>query len=994
MSNRALSPTMVGRQQQLAELDALLDLARSSAGQVVFLAGEAGVGKTRLVREFVQEKGAAQDLGVYIGHCLDERPAPPYGPFAELLRSLNRISAGEPLGKASGIWADELPDLAYRIADARLDPLADRRRLFQEIFQALRPESGHTNLLILEDLHWSDEASQDLLHYLGRAIERERVLIVGTYRSDELPRLHPLAGLIARLTRDRRYHEIRLAPLSRTDLAQMLDATLGEPPPIELLETLYERTEGNPFFTEEVLESLISNGMLTNPGSTSRPGRRFSTVAIPVSIKDSILRRVADLDPAAAAVLRDAAVIGRRFDFDLLLRLTRLDEPALLSHLAQLVERQLIAEEPDGLEDHYRFRHELIREAIYEEMLRRERRIRHQEVLRALEERSADQPETAIDQRAYHASHARNLAQAARYCELAGDRAITIHAYRNALARYEDALEAIDQTEPDEPQRAALLTKLGHAAYQMGDLQRSAGYWREALPIYQHVGEPHRVADIQRWLGRIAWELNDKPGAFAQTRAALATLDGLPPSRELAMVYSALGHLYMLSIYDEIDNGSAASAEECIAWGTRALELADSLGDDAVRTHALNNIGVALCKLDRNEEGLANLKRSLEIARAADLPADIVRAYINYGGRLCHEGQREQGARLLHEGWTYVTSHGYIRGTSKLLKLLAYAKFELGAWNYVNQLIEEVLRPDYAGPAEDRSLMQLFRALLLWQRGQPALARDLLEAQLRTCSDPDDGFHIEYHLIYIYCSLGDMESALALADRLLATIRTPEGGLPQAYRLTSVALAYIEAKRYAQAEEIIAAMERVLKPQNQESYDAGLLAELRGMACLDTNPNQAVELLARSLAICERFNLRIDAGRLQRLTATALLRRSHQGDRDQANRLLHKARTLAEQIGSVAEIEKIDTLKAPTVSRAGSSIPLPGLPEGLTPRELEVLRLITRGLTNRAIAETLIISEKTAEVHVRNILSKLGLSSRTQAATYAIERGLLRAIER
>lgn len=983
MSKRALSPEMIGRQAQLGELAEALGRAHAGAGQVVFLAGEAGVGKTRLLREFARTIQPRSGVAIYAGNCYDERPAPPYGPFAELLRALATAPGSAPLAESAGPWAGDLrrllPELTTPLGeDTPSDPQAEKRRLFQAIYQVLRPREGQAHVLILEDLHWADGASQELLHYLARAIERDRVLIVGTYRTDEMHRLHPLAATIARLTRDRRYHELRLNPLSRAELAEMLDATLGEPPPPGLLDALYERTEGNPFFTEEVLESLLSHGGLAGEALRARP---MSEVAIPLSIKDSILRRVADLNETATAVLRDAAVVGRRFDFELLLRLSGLPEPELLRALDTLVKRQLVVEEPGGREDRYRFRHELIREALSEEMLRRERRLRHQEVLRALEELHAADRDAVVDQLAYHAQQARASAEAALYGEAAGDKAASVHAYREAQGHYEAALEAAEDLPADEPRRADLLARLGTMTYLVGDPRGAAENWREALGLFQQVGDRRRAADLLRWLGRAAWELGAVADAFAQTRAALDTLEGEPPCRELAMAYSALAHLYMLQIGEA--PGAAAAT---IAWGERALAMAEGLGDDAVTTHALNSTGVAMIESGQIEAGVGRLRRSLAIALRADLPVDAVRAYINLGGKLCKVGDRDEGVALMREGWAYASRLGYIRGMDKLLTALLYGTLEAGRWQELDALIDEVLRPDYPGPAEDRVKAQYGRALLLWARGHPAEAHDLLERLLPAACE-DDEQHIEHALCFIHRALGDMERAVAGADRLLALVRRRLGIGPDslavgamAFKLLAAAEIYLEAGRRDEALALIAAMEGAAEPGGMQHAVA---TEMRAMAIMAERPREAASMLAQAAAAWERFNCPPDMVRVRRRHAEALLRLGP-AERELARRELAAARAAAERLGFAQELALIIALEQPEPARP----PAPRSPEGLTPRELEVLALITRGLSNRAIAEALVISEKTAEVHVRNILGKLGFSSRTQAATYALERGL------
>ncbi|NJN16365.1 MAG: AAA family ATPase [Oscillochloris sp.] len=989
MTHRALSPNMIGRAAQLSELQGYLAEVQNGRGRIVLIAGEAGVGKTRLLREFVQRCAPIPHLTISSGSCYDERPAPPYGPFSELLRSLAADPNVAPLAESAGALAGDLrrllPELSAPITlEVDSDPLAEKRRMFQAIYQVIRPADAHCHLLLLEDLHWADQASQELLYYLARVIENERVLIIGTYRTDEIHRLHPLAGLIARLTRDRRLYEIRLSPLSRIELAQMLTVTLGTQPPGDLLNMLYERTEGNPFFTEEVLESLIDHGSLPQMLEDAQHSLPLSDVAIPLSIRDSIMRRIADLDPVSSAVLRNAAVVGRRFDFELLLHLSNLDESTLLRALAVLVERQLISEDTSGVEDRYKFRHELIRETLYEDMLRRERRIRHAEVLRSLETLYTDRIEAVVDQLAYHALQARVIGPAARYSELAGDQATTIHAYREALGHYEAALEAYEQLGGDDrAHRADLLMRIAYSAYLIDDLRRANEYWCEVLELFEQLGERRRAADVLRWLGRTARDLGDSAAAFQHIHSALERLEDAPPCRELAMAYSALSHLYMLAIFDD-----SSAPEQCISWGRKALEMGELLADEAVICHALNNIGVAMVDSQQSAEGVAYLQRSLQIALAHDLPADAVRAYINLSGKLYKIGKHGEGIKLLREGWEYAISHNYLRGSGKLLSALTWAEIETGKWDMVEQRLQTMDHPIFFG-GSDWPTIRHVQAIIHWVRGQLPATRELLEQLI---AEADNTHRVKYGhlLVFVYRALGDLQAAERMADEMVRLIAIHSGTDTTvlkvghlAYQLTAPLELYLDLGRRSEALKIMAELEAAPMKNWIHEFQQATILEMRGL-CAD-EISAAAGAFSASEAIWQAFDCRPDIVRLRRRRGERLLRGNAE-QRRTAVEALQSARALAVELDFQYEIDKIDRIMADEPRRI---VVETRNPAGLTPRELEVLGLVTRGLSNRAIAGELHISEKTAEVHVRNILGKLGLTSRTQAATYALEHGLV-----
>jgi DNA-binding CsgD family transcriptional regulator/tetratricopeptide (TPR) repeat protein len=1001
--HRALSPSMFGREAQLGELERALEQVRAGTGRLVFVAGEAGIGKTRLVQEFVARAPAGTLVAQ--GQCFDEDPAEPFAPFRELLRGMLPSRRPEDLLRAAGPWAAELGWLlpvfeeqekgrkreeesrgSSSVSSSPLLPFSpsvvgEKRRLFEAIFRVLRPVDEQCRIVVLEDLHWSDQTSQELIAFLARAIAHERVLLIGTYRADELNRRHPFAHLIAGLMRERLYHEVRLVPLTLAEMSQLLEATLGRPLPPAFAAALYERTEGNPFFAEEVLGALLDNGRLDTVLQAARERRRLDLAEIPLSVRDSIQHRTAGLDQATLQTLRHAAVIGRRFDFDLLATLTRLPEPDLLRSLAALVERQLVLEDADcPEEDRYRFRHELLREAVLESMLRRERRTMHREVLRALEERHGEQLGAAVDQLAYHSLQAREMPQAARYARLAGDRAVALAAYREALAHYDAALEASDENEVRV--RAELLERLGHAAYPLGDVRRSLEAWREAHTLYDALGARRKAADVLRWLGRASWELGDEATAFAHTEAALAALEGEPPCHELAMVYSALSHLYMLH----------EQSDASIGWGEKALALAEQLGDTAVRAHALNNIGVSLCELGRYEEGTAALEQSLALAREAGLHLDAVRAFINLGGQLTHLGEFRRALALHREAVAYAERVGFDLRIAVMLPKLAWIEFMVGEWHQAEARIAQTLRAADLGAPIERSYVQMIQADLMLRQGRTSAAAELiaeLRPRLPGPNDCWDALNTAHLQSLVYADGGDLRRAAGAVDEALRVWNI--GGRPRRaiWQLVDALDILLRAGRAGDARVLLATAEGLLAAAAPTQVELAKLAEARGLVF--TSAPEALGQLRTAADTWQRIGLPFEEGCARRRLAEALLQRGTPAAREQARQELQLARTLLEALGAAPELSRLEAVErhvAPprrTTVRESSLHPAQA---ALTPREREVLGLLARGDSNRVIAETLVISEKTVEVHVSNILGKLGATSRTHAAALAREHGL------
>jgi ATP/maltotriose-dependent transcriptional regulator MalT len=981
-ANRALAPSMIGRREQLRELESYLQAVRGGAGQVVFLAGEAGVGKTRLIREFAAAARGRGGVAILEGRCYDEDPAMPYGPFVDAIRVAVRESGPEVVAQACDPWTDDLvrllPELEA-VAPATLasdDPQIQKRRLFEAIYSLIRPHDPEIcRVVVLEDFHWSDQTSQELVHYLARAIARDRLLLIVTYRTDELHRRHPLTHLIAQLTRDRLFQTIRLAPLTPDELASMLEATLEQPLPGPFVETLYERTGGNPFFAEELLKSLIESDQLDALIGAAQQGRSHNHLAIPLSIKDTILDRAADLDSTTAEVLTYAAVIGRRFDFDLLLRLTGLAEAALLRAVERLVERQLVVEDTDGPDDRYSFRHALTREAVYGDLLGRERRMKHREVLAALEELYAGRNDEVIDQLAYHSLQGRELERAARYARLAGERAAQMYAYREAVAQYEAALDLLDADDPRE--RAELFARLGHTAYLLGDFNRCARAWREAQRLYEELDDRRQSAELARWLGRIAWERGDAQAAFAHTRAAIEILEAEPPGRELAMAYSALSQLYMVS----------SQVDESIAWGEKALRLADEFGDVGVKTHALNNIGVSLIERGEAARGLACLERSLELAKQHGMLLDELRAYLNFSANLFGMGQFKRAAELLREATDRAQQVHVELYTAEMLAMLGQVEMRLGHWDRTRELFEWLSRHGAARQLNDEECFPLIGELLmgelLLRQGQLDEARRLLEGHLSSPERREDTHArqpLYASLVRVYLALGNIDQAVALLEQRLDHGGAKLHAKGQELLIAGVE-AYLQAGRADRARDLLTSL-AALGGTGENSLIAAWLEDGRGL--LAAHEGRHVDAAKHFQQARERWRAMeapFEEARSCGRRAESLLRLGHSAARDEALRDLALARAIFERLGAARELAAVEAQgrrQAPALRRGE-----------LTARERQVIALIAQGLSNRAIAEALVISEKTAEVHVGNILGKLGFSSRTQAAAYAVEHGLV-----
>jgi predicted ATPase len=371
MSERVSSPSFVGRAEELGLLAAALERAGAGAPGIVLIAGEAGVGKTRLVDEFAAE--AAAGTLVLAGGCIElGEGALPYAPIVEALRSLARgldLAVLRSLaGPAHGLLAGLLPELGDGQAEAV--PGGSQARLFEVLLGLLvRLGEQAPVVLVVEDLHWADRSTRDLLAFLVRNLHAERVLLVATYRSDELHRRHPMRPFLAELARGGRAQRVDLVPFGREELAALLAGITGVPPTAATVDDILARTEGNAFFAEELVAAAAERA-----GSTLPPG-----------LRDVLLIRFEALSEPAQVALRVAAVAGRRVQHELLAGVAGMNEPDLLASLREAVAHQILVVDSDR--DAYAFRHALVQEAVYAEVLPGERTRLHAAFAAALEPR-------------------------------------------------------------------------------------------------------------------------------------------------------------------------------------------------------------------------------------------------------------------------------------------------------------------------------------------------------------------------------------------------------------------------------------------------------------------------------------------------------------------------------------------------------------------------------------------------------------------------------
>jgi DNA-binding CsgD family transcriptional regulator len=912
-------PTLVGRAHELEALAALAAASADGRCEMVLVAGEAGVGKTRLLEE---ARARHPEVRTLWGACLEQLRSLPYAPLAEALR-------GAPDALADPVLRRLLPEL-----DDGAGPDAESEQQRHRIAQALaaflaRAAADGPLLLALEDLHWADGATIDLLGVLVRRLVDHPVLLLASYRSDELQDRPDLGAVAADLTRRRLARELHLAPLEPAQVEEMLQATLGAYGPIghDFAEAVHARTDGNPLHVEELLRTLLE--VHGEEGVWDR--RAIAALEVPVTIQETIMRRVARLDAPARALLRVGAVLGQRFELEPARRVAGLAEDDAFDALRALVHQQLVAEDRGSGE--LRFRHALTRDTVYGRLLVAERRRLHREVAAVLEDlRGA----SAAAELVLHHEAAGDDVRARELALQAGRRAASLGAIADARAQYETALRL--------GRDAEVLRRLGLLAYAAGDLPASIAELEASAAEAQAAGDHRAQARALLDLASSRLMNGDRAGSLEVREAALALLEPDGDSQELAAAYRGLGTYHMLG----------SSYVEATAWSERAIELARRTGAERVEIEARNDLGVSTGMLGDPDRGLDLLRGCVRTGTECGWTREASRAYVNLSDSLTRFGRLEEARAVAADGAAYGERSGSVFYARLCRFHVAECARLTGDWEEAErQLAELRTAAEEQGSRKYRLMLLEGLGALRADQGRWRSAQRLRDQLRPLAFERDELQHVAPFLMLsarVEAASGRTDRALAELERLGEHARSTDEAI-----LVGPGLALACALGAPWLERLERAAAASPSPET-----AAWLDEARG------DFEQAASRWAQ-------IGRPYDRARALRCC----------GSTD----ALQEAREIAAGLG--AEHER--ALAEAALRRAGVRVPrgpharTRTAPGGLTARELEVARLIADGATNAELARALVIAPKTAAAHVSHILDKLGFSSRAQIARWVAE---------
>ncbi len=608
----------VGRSSELEELKGRMEAAMSGKGGLVMVVGEPGIGKTRLTEElsvYARMRGAQ----VLFGQCYESEGAPPYIPFIEALRQYVGSRPAEALRSELG---DAASDVAKLVSEVRTtlpdiphspeqEPEAERYRLLEAVTSFMvNASTANPLLVVLDDLHWADKPSLLLLQHLARRLPSSRILAVGTYRDIELDRRHPLSDVVADLRRERLYERILLRGLDEDGVLALLEGRAGHDVQRVFAVALQRQTEGNPFFIEEITLHLLESGALRREEGrfvAADPNTIFES--IPEGVREVIGRRLSNLSQHTNDALTYASVLGREFEFDILVALTEMPEDDLLSALEEALSVRLIEEHRGSSGAAYRFSHALVRETLYGELSIVRKQRFHLRAGEAIELARAGRLEPYTGQLANHFYQGNEPIKAIDYCRRAGEASVRVYAWEEALKHWEAALELMEEHGAPDEELAQLLERTGDVIYSSGvDFERGYDFLERALAIYERLGARGKAAAIHSRLGRamVSWAgAIDVGRAMPHLEAAHAILEEEAPG-SASLAYAYLGLALAYSMTEGVDEG--------LKYARLAREIGEKLKSRSVTTNAIIFEGLHLVIAGRFKEGFPLLEEGYRVA--------------------------------------------------------------------------------------------------------------------------------------------------------------------------------------------------------------------------------------------------------------------------------------------------------------------------------------------------------------------------------------------
>jgi DNA-binding CsgD family transcriptional regulator/tetratricopeptide (TPR) repeat protein len=980
-----LSEVFVGRHREIEAMCAALDAASAGRGGLTLVAGDPGIGKTRTALELTAH-AAKRSARVLWGRCHEEEGAPPYWPWVQILRAAVGALASEELQAdleaGAGDIAEILPEIRPRLADLGApailpDPTTTRFRLFGSITRFLINLSRRETLvLVLDDLHWADVPSLKLLEFLAQELADSRVLLVGAYRETELSRRHRLSDTLGALARAPHILRLHLAGLNAEDVRRFVVTAAGMTPPLWLTSAIHTQTEGNPLFVREVVRLLEQGGHFA---SASLQANAAPSIRLPEGVREVIGRRLNLLPSACNEILTAAAVIGREFGLDVLAQACRpeFEEEAVLEALDRAMVAHIVEETAPG---RCQFTHNLVRITLYDELRTGQRRRMHHLVGEAIELVHRRDLKPVLADLAHHfraSGLGVDVERAIDYAIHAGRRADAALAFEDAINLFQNALDMIDATgDSDQERRCDILLLLGNAQRAASDYPQALESLKAAAAIARSQRLSNALVEIAILYEDVAW----RHTAHVDARPEILLEEALKslPDDSLASRVRLMGSLANSLLH----TGRTAESK---ALSLQAIAIARRMGDAAALARSLAALADFPWLPHENKEMLAHADELAAMGDSADDPELGIRGHFRRMSLLLELGDMK-GA--VDEIETMGRLNARIRQPF-------YALWELGSRATIALLrgtLEEAERliVQSARSQESRrsGVVDPLSLLIFTLHREQGKLRGLgpLVATFVKQNSPAATWRPALALLYV--ELGDLDAARAvfndLADEDFAAVPRDGRWATCLSWLAEVCLALRDAGRARTLYRLLSPWEGRCIVMGGGTGCRGSSGRFLGMlAALEENWPAAERHFAESISMNEQMGALVPAAHTQCDLAEMRLRRGGPVDGDGVRALLDQVDARASTLGLKALADRVSAARERLLASALA------LPEGLTPREVEVLRLMAIGRGNADISTVLAISRSTVATHVHNILTKTGCANRTEAAAFAVRTGLV-----
>jgi tetratricopeptide (TPR) repeat protein/KaiC/GvpD/RAD55 family RecA-like ATPase len=931
---------LIDRVEEMNVLKEAVDRAIQGEGGLIFLYGEAGIGKTRLTRE-LGAYARLRGMQVLYSRC----PAlfrmdgvPPYVLWSEVLKDYLEACNPEQLYSVVGFYPSEIaklvPELRGKLRtipqSLPIGPEQERDRLFEAVFQFIVNVSREAPLLvILDDLQWTDQTSLLLLHYLARGIYKTPLLLLGAYRDTDVDEKHPLSPVLTELNRERLSKPISLKRMSSNDVSEMIRQVLKqEEVSEEFCRLVYEKTRGNPFFVEEVIRSLKEEGIIFREENQWKIGE-ISRMDFPATVKNVIKTRISRLDDEGQNILKMASFVGNDFTFEALRGVTGIEESKLLELMERLLKTGLVKEKVIRGEDVYCFSDVMVRDVVHEEISHLRHRKLHGSVGNALEKVYASNLDQHLGELAYHFLEAGDKDKALDYFMKAGERAQRVYATNEALSHFQHALELLEEHQDDLERKARIIERLGILRSWMGEPRVCLQYWNRALDLWDQLGNEKNSARLHGWMASKIWQdTGEMDEASKHHNMALDGFQQEPVGVELASLYEDISHMLWRS-----------GKPEALSWAQKSMELAERLGNEEVLTACYNDLGAISLQSGEHESALKYYEQGLKLALKNNFVGWATAFYNNLAELYWSMGEFQKSFETAQKGSELARKAGTLYNLAWLDNSLA--------WNYI-----------YMG--EVQRAMSMEEEVLAFDRRAKYTSHVLV---------PLTGIGMCYLL------LGELEKSLQYLMEAHDMARTTGEYQFSAWACCCLGRLFMEMGNYAEAE-------KYLNESNSKYQEAGdldnqtryVLPELSRLYLKKGTLEKAVQLIEKIYEYISKTRSRLVAPHAEMLKAMLLreqknweksiqhfekslqgyksmdaqkwyvepfadllweygstyLKRNEGGDEERAFALLNGALDIYQKIGAKRDIEKIETkiicFEGP--NRAAESKPKDYVPTG------------------------------------------------------------------